>query len=116
MSLTPSTNSSRSLQIFKTVLYILAGLILVLGLVAGFSLITSANSLAANAMLPFQLFGGGAASNLFSSIISGFLTNLGVVVIILSLVLSALLYGVGRLIGHISQLEARLARLEARPS
>lgn len=109
MALNPA---SRGLQFLKVLLYILAGMILVLGLVTGFSLIGSANSIAANAMLPFQLLGGAAISNMFSSMISGFLTNLGIIVIILSVVLSALLYGVGRLMQHIIHLEARLARLE----
>ena len=47
--------------------------------------------------------------------LSGFFINLGVFTLIVSLVLSALLYAVGRLIGHIAHLETRLAYLEARP-
>jgi hypothetical protein len=46
--------------------------------------------------------------------LSGFFINLGVFTLIITLVLSALLYTLGRLIGHIAQLEVRLSRLEAK--
>jgi hypothetical protein len=114
MTIPLPAHSSRGLQILKTVLYILAGLVLVLGLLTGISLITSADNLATNAVLPFQLFGGGATPNLLASMFSGFLINLGIVILLLSLVFSLLLYGVGRLVGRMIDLEARLARLEGR--
>ena len=104
----------RSLNILKTVLYILAGLVLVLGLIAGISLISGASSTAANLLLPLQLLGGGTFSNPIAPMLSGFFINLGVFTLIVSLVLSALLYAVGRLIGHIAHLETRLAYLEAK--
>jgi hypothetical protein len=108
----PLKPASPGLQILKTVLYLLAALILVLGLIAGFSLAASADHVAANVMLPFQLLGGSPIADLFSSMLSRFLINLGIVVMVLSVLLSALLYGVGRLIQHVTHLEARLARLE----
>jgi hypothetical protein len=114
MSLSPLPSPSSNLTIIKTFFYILAGLILLLGLVAGISLMASASQVAANATLPLQIFGGGAISNLISPLLSGFLTNLGIGVMVVSLLLSALLYAVGRLLGHTASLEARLARLESR--
>ena len=114
MTLPPLTPPSRSLLILKTVLYILAGLVLALGLIAGISLMVSAAGIVANLLLPLQLLGGGAISNLIAPMLSGSLINIGVVTLILTLLLSALLYAVGRLIGHTALLEARLARLEAR--
>lgn len=104
---------SRSLPILKAVFYVLAGLILLLGLIAGISLLGSAGRVAENAVLPLQILGGGAISNLIAPLLSGFLTNLGIAVLVFALILSALLYAVGRLLGHIASLEARLLRLEA---
>jgi hypothetical protein len=106
------TPASRGWHVLKTILYVLAGLVLALGLVTGFSLIGSAQTLAANLILPVQILGGGAISNLLSSLFSGFLINLGIVVIIVSTVLSLLLYAVGRLSAQVISLESRLARLE----
>lgn len=105
---------SRSLQILKIVLYILAGLVLVLGLIAGISLLTGATSMVANILMPIQLIGGGAFNNLIASTVSSFLINLGVFILIVTLVTSALFYGLGRVIGRVALLEARVARLEAR--
>jgi len=105
---------SRGLQILKTVLYILAGLVLIPGLITAVSLIAGANSMVANLLMPIQLMGGGAFSNMLAPMLTGFLINIGFIILILSIILSALLYAVGRLIGHTSSLEARLARLEAR--
>lgn len=113
MSLTTPTSPSRSLPVLKAVFYILAGLILLLGLVAGLSLLGSASRVAENAVLPLQMLGGGAISNLVAPLLSGFLTNLGIALLVFALLLSALLHAVGRLLGHIAGLEARLARLEA---
>ena len=47
--------------------------------------------------------------------LSGSLKNLGFVTIIFTVIISALLYAVGRLISHTAHLEAHLARLEAKP-
>ena len=109
--MTPST--PRGLHLLKLALYVLAGLIFVLGMILGISLLTSANVIVANFLLPFQLMGAGQIANSFSSLLSGIFINLGVIAIVLTLVLSALLYAVGRLLGHLAELETRLARLEA---
>ena len=114
MSISPTKPPSRSLQVLKYVLYILAGLVLVVGLIGGISLMTSAKTMAANLILPLQLLGGGAMSNVIAPMLSGFFINLGVFTLVISLVLSTSLYALGRLIGHIVHLETRLASLEAR--
>jgi len=113
MSPSPLPSPSRSLTILKIVFYILAGLITLLGLVAGISLMSSAGRVAENATLPLQILGGGAISNLIAPMLAGFLTNLGIAVLVFCILLSALLYATGRLLGHITLLEARLAHLEA---
>jgi hypothetical protein len=112
MTQTSAKLPARGLLILKTTLYILSGLVLVLGLILGISLMSGASSVVANLLLPLQLIGGEVASSLISPVLSGFLINLGVVTIILALVLSALLYTAGRLVGHIVRLEERLTRLE----
>lgn len=114
MSQPPPTPPSRSLQIVKIVLYILAGLALVVGLIAGISLWTSATNMVANALLPLHLLGAGTIADMITSALSGFLKNLGIITILISFLLSALLYAIGRLIGHITLLEERIARLETR--
>jgi hypothetical protein len=111
-SITPPL-PSRSVQILKTVLYILAVIVLVPGLIAGISMITGADNLVANAIMPFQLLGSEIINSLLAPTLRGFLINLGIGIVVISLILSALLYGLGRLIGHVAYLEARLARLEA---
>lgn len=114
MSLPPQTTSSQSLQILKNGLYILAGLVLVLGLIAGIGLMTGAGNIVANLLMPLQLLGAEVTFNLVAPLLSGFMINMGILVIVLTLILSALLYATGRLIGHISLLETRLAYLENR--
>jgi hypothetical protein len=101
------------LQTLKTILYVLSGFVLLLGLISGLSLMTSAANMTANLVLPLQLMGAEAASNLVAPMLSGFFTNLGVLTLVLSFVLSALLYALGRLTGYMAALEARLAQLEA---
>lgn len=114
MTLIPSTHNSRKLQLLKTVLYILAGLILTLGLIASLSLMTSAGNMVANLVMPLQIMGGEVISNLIAPMLTGFLINLGIVTLVISLILSVLLYSIGRLTGHIALLEARVASLEGR--
>jgi len=113
MSHSPLPPPSRSLTILKVIFYLLAGLVLLLGLVAGISLMSGAGRAVENATLPLQMLGGEVIANLVAPMLSGFLTNLGIAVLVFSVLLSALLYGIGRLLGHIANLEARLARLEA---
>lgn len=108
----PTPPPSRGLQIFMIVLYILAGLILVLGLIGGISLLTSARYMVGNFLLPFQVMGLGQIVDSFAPLLTGLFINLGVVAIVITLVLSALLYTAGRLLGRIADLETRLAALE----
>jgi hypothetical protein len=109
-----STAPSRSLSILKVFLYILAGLILAGGLMIGVSLLTSASLAVANIVLPLQILAGEAIANIIAPYLSGFLISLGMFTLGLALILSALLYTAGRLVGQVASLEARLARLEAR--
>jgi hypothetical protein len=94
--------------------YVLTWLVLVLGLIVGVGLMTGAANMVAIFLLPLQLVGGEVASNLIAPMLSGFLINLGIVILALAVILSAVLYFVGRLVGHIALLEVRLARLEER--
>lgn len=103
--------SRRSLQILKTISYVLAGLVLALGVAAGLSLLASASNVH-NILLPLQLMGADVLANLITPYLSGLISGLGVVSMLVSLVLSLLLFAVGRLLAHIAGLETRLARLE----
>lgn len=102
----------RSLHILKIISYILAGLVLALGLITGISLLAGASNVY-NLLLPLQLMGAEVIANLVAPYLTGLITGLGVVALIVSLVLSILLFAVGRLLGYIASLETRLARLEA---
>jgi hypothetical protein len=102
----------RSLFILKIISYILAGLVLALGLTTGISLLAGASNVY-NLLLPLQLMGAEVIANLVAPYLTGLITGLGVVALIVSLVLSILLFAVGRLLGYIASLETRLARLEA---
>ena len=109
----PSATPTRSQPILKLALYLLAGLVLVLGLIGGVSLLSSARLMVSNFLLPFQLMGIGQISDSFSPLLTGLFINLGIVAILISLILSALLYTAARLLGRLADLEARLSRLEA---
>jgi hypothetical protein len=108
------TPPSHNLQILKPSLYILAGIVLIPGMIVGIALIAGAGDLLGRLLLPLQLMGGEVISNMLSSMLRGVLINLGVVILILSLVISALLYALGRLTGQVALLEARLAHLETK--
>ena len=100
------------LPILKWTVYILAVVILGLGLIAGFSLLSSSSAVQ-NALTPFQAIGGGAIVNLITPYLRSLLSSLGVMTLVISLALSLVLFAVGRLLGRNAGLEARLARLEA---
>ena len=100
------------LETLKISLYVLAALVLVLGLFAGISLMSSAANVH-NLLMSFQFMGTQAITNLIAPYLSGLINGLGVFVSIVSLVLSLLLFAVGRLLGYLANLEGRLVALEA---
>lgn len=102
----------RSLLAFKTILYILAGLLLGLGLIVGLSLIAGSANIQ-NVLLPFHLMGSEVIANLIAPYLKGLVSGMGVVILIISSVLSLLLFAAGHLLSYIAALEARLAALEA---
>jgi hypothetical protein len=104
--------TNRTLNLLKTILYILAALVGIIGLIAGLSLIGSAGRVD-GILIPFQMIGGDIVGNLIAPHLRSLLSSLGVATLIFSLVFSLLLFAVGRLLGHHGELEARLARLEA---
>lgn len=99
------------LAVLRTVVYILAGIVLALGLVVGLSLLSSSAAVQ-NILAPFTFAGGEVVSNLIAPYLRSLLSGLGVVTLAISIVLSLLLYGLGRLLGYNLSLEARLRRLE----
>lgn len=105
----------RTFPILAILLYALSAVVLLLGLVAGFSIFASGANVH-NLLLPLQLLGAEAISNLIAPYLTGLVNGLGVFTLIVSLVLSLLLFTAGRLLAHIASLEARLARLEAQPN
>lgn len=105
-------HNHRSLHIFKAILYILAGLLLGLGLVVGISLIAGAANVK-NVLMPLQFMGGEVFANLVAPYLTGLLNGLGVFSLVISMILSLLLFAAGQLLGYIAGLEARLAALEA---
>lgn len=114
MSLATPMHPSRSLQTLKTILFILAGLVLLIGLIGGISLVAGAQRWVVNALqMPLALMSGEIVFNLIEPMLTAFLINLGVAVLVVSLITSVLLYALGRLIGHTLLLEERIARLEA---
>jgi hypothetical protein len=104
--------TNRSMPVFKFICYLLAGATLVLGLAAGFSLIASAGNVR-NFLLPFQFPGAEVVVNLIAPFLTNLIAGFGVFVLIISLLLSLLLFVAGLLLGTIASLEERLARLEA---
>ena len=104
--------TNRSLNLLKTSLYLIAALAGIPGLLIGFSLLGSAANVH-NILLPFQLMGGEVIANLLTPYVRGLLSGLGAVTLIGSLVLSLLLFAIGRLLGMVAAQEARLAYLEA---
>jgi hypothetical protein len=103
--------SPSSLNVLKIVLYGLAGIVLILGLITGISLMGAAANIH-NTLMVLQMMGD-AISNLIIPILRNLLNGLGIFTLLVSLLLSVLLYTAGRLIAINATLEARLARLEA---
>lgn len=108
-----SVEPNRGLTILKAILYILAGFVLVLGLLAGIGVLAGAGSMVSNLILPLELMGLEAAVNLVRPLLIGLLINLGIAALLASLVLSGLLFAVGRLVGYVQTLEVRVAALES---
>jgi len=104
--------SNSFVSVLKWAAYGLSIVILALGLIAGFSLLSSSSAVQ-NVLTPFQAIGGGAIVNLITPYLRGLLSSLGVMTLVVSLALSLVLFAVGRLLGRNAGLEARLARLEA---
>jgi hypothetical protein len=63
--------------------------------------------------MPLQFFGNEAIVNLIAPFLTSLIGGLGVFLLIISLLLSLLLFVAGLLLGTIASLEERLARLEA---
>lgn len=105
-------HNPHSLYTLKVTLYFLAGIVLALGLVAGISLLTSASNVR-NSLMPLQILGGDVIVNLVAPYLSGLIRGLGFVSLGVSIVLSLLLFALGRLLGRVASLEERLASLEA---
>jgi len=100
-----------SFHISTIILYTLAVFVLILGLTGGISLIASSGRLH-NLLLPFQLMGLDMVANLLAPMLKSFLSGVGIFAIFISSALSLMLFAIGHLLGRISALEARLARLE----
>jgi hypothetical protein len=113
MDTSENSPSIRSLHILKIVLYILAGLVLAAGLLVGISLLISSSSVS-NMLLPLTIMGAAAAANLIAPLLTSLLSGMGVFILVITLVLSLLLFTAGRLVGRIASLEVRLGRMEAR--
>jgi hypothetical protein len=103
----------RSLPILKTIAYVMAALVLLCGLIVGFSLLAGSANLH-DLLLPFQLMGSDVFANLITPYLRSLLNGLGIATLVISFAISLLLFIAGRLLGHNAALEARLARLEAR--
>ena len=105
-------DTKASYHIFRIILYTLAGFIFAVGLIGGISLIAGSSNLH-NLLLPFQLMGFEAAANLLAPALRSLISGAGVFTLVSSAGLSLMLFSLGRLLGRIANLEARLARLEA---
>lgn len=112
MNRSENSASTRSLNILKVTLYILAGLVLAAGLIVGTSLLISSANVD-NMLLPLTLMGAAVAANLVAPLLTSLISGLGIFVLVISIVLSLLLFTAGSLVGRIASLEVRLGRMEA---
>ena len=103
---------TRTNPTLRTIAYILSACMFLLGTMTGISLLASSGSVQ-NVLLPFQALGGGAIVNLVAPYLTGFLSGLGIVTLVISLVTSLVLLALGSLLGANASLEARVTRLEA---
>ena len=104
-------SNNRSPHILKIILYVFAAAILALGVITGVSLIASAANIH-NVLMPFQFMGAEAITNLIAPYLIGLIRGLGIFVLIVSLIISVLLFAVGLLLGYVTTLERRLVVLE----
>lgn len=104
--------TNRFLPLLKSILYVLAAIVLGFGLIVGIGLLISSAGVQ-NMLVPFQFVGGEVVANLIAPYLRSLISGLGVATLVFSLVLSLLLFATGRLLAYNLSLEARLARLEA---
>ena len=103
----------RGLTLLQWLLYSLAVIVLVLGGWAAVGFINFAAAL--SGMQPMlQALSSPALSNLISSALRQGATTLGVVTLVLSVVLSALPFTAGKLLGRVHNLSQRVGQLEDR--
>lgn len=111
ISIHAAQHNDRAVPILKWLLYILAGLVLVFGLMTGIGLIGFAGNLSGFGPV-LQALSAQPLANMLASMLRQGAATLGTGVIVLSLVLSALLFTAGKLLGRTHDLARRVAHLE----
>lgn len=105
-------DQGKGLRVLSVISYVLAGVVLLLGMIMMISLAGAATNLP-NMLIGFQVLGLGPVLDAFIRPVQGALTTAGVIILVVALVLTLLLYAVGRLVGVIRSLVQRVNRLEA---
>lgn len=107
----PGESDDRAVTILQWVFYVLAGLVLLFGVYMGIGLIGFAGNMS-SFMPMIQMMSAPAIANLLSGMLLRIATSLGIGVILLSLLISALLFTAGKLLGRTHDLARRVQRLE----
>ena len=102
----------RGIRVLSVVCYVLAGIVLLLGVALLISFITAASRLGAG-LGPLSILGLEVVLNVLLPPIRSALINIGIVLLVISILLGSLFYAVGRLLSVIRLLLGRVARLEA---
>jgi hypothetical protein len=106
-------HSSKPWKAYSLVLYIFSGLVLALGVLLFFLLLSAARSVAGYDMF-FQLAGIEQLAPLILRPLQAGLINTGILVIVLMLAIAGLLFTVGRLVARQADLAERVRALEAK--
>ncbi len=107
----PIEKNDRAVTILKWLLYILAGLMLVFGLFTGIGFIGFAGNMSGYMFL-IQAFTAPPVADLLAQGIRQIAMSVGIGVILLSLVMSVLLFTAGKLLGRTHDLARRVQQLE----
>jgi Ca2+/Na+ antiporter len=99
------------LKVLRGLLFILALIILVLGILGAFSLISMRSALP-NMLIGLQAIGLGVFVDLLTGVLGPVFINLGIAVLVIALVMSLLAFAAGQLIGTTLEIDKRLAMQE----
>ena len=105
--------NDQALRVLRTILYVLAGVILLIGLAACILLLASAANLPSS-LMGLRVLGFGPLTDAIAGMLSSALVTLAAMIFIIALILAVLLFAGGKLVERAALANDRLRQLERR--